>query len=380
MRLTRREMLGAAAATMIAGPAMADASGGGLHALAQSKGMRFGSCVSWSPPGADRGSFANPAYAQLLERDCGLLVPENELKWQWVRPHADGYALSRFDAILAYGEAKNMAVRGHTLLWHRLENFPRWLNEHDFGARPRAEAERLLGEHIRVLGQRYGRRLTSFDVVNETVDEHSGALRQTSLSRAFGGTEPMLDFAFHAAKAAAPGVQRVYNDYMSWEPGNEAHRGGVLRLLEGFRRRRVPVDALGVQSHLSVGKDAAPGVLAARQEKAWRHFIDAVVAMGYRVIITELDVDDHQLPSDVVVRDRAVADYATAYLDLMLGYPQLRDMLVWGMCDRYTWLTGFKPRPDGGVQRGTPYDTAFAPKPLHEAIAGALSRATPRSS
>ena len=47
---------------------------------------------------------------------------------------------------------------------------------------------------------------------------------------------------------------------------------------------------------------------------------------------------------DVAVRDQMVADYGKAYLDLMLSYPQLRDVLCWGMCDRYSWLNGFRLR------------------------------------
>src|SRR5690606_18869584 len=122
----------------------------------------------------------------------------------------------------------------------------------------------------------------------------------------------------------------VYNDYMSWEAGNATHRAGVLRLLEGFRTRGVPVDALGVQSHLVTdGPDIAATV--ARQERAWRAFLDEVTAMGYRLLITEFDVRDNGLPADVAVRDRAVADYTRAYLDLMLDYDGLGDVLVWGM-------------------------------------------------
>ena len=45
--------------------------------------------------------------------------------------------------------------------------------------------------------------------------------------------------------------------------------------------------------------------------------------MGYKLLITEFDVNDHAAPTDVAVRDRMVADYAKAYLDLMLSYPQL---------------------------------------------------------
>jgi endo-1,4-beta-xylanase len=73
-----------------------------------------------------------------------------------------------------------------------------------------------------------------------------------------------------------------------------------------------------------------------------------------------------------------VADYAKAYLDVMLSYPQLRDVLAWGMVDRYTWLTDFDPRPDKSIKRGTPYDSEFRAKPLRDAIAAAFLSATAR--
>src|SRR3546814_12266504 len=76
---------------------------------------------------------------------------------------------------------------------------------------------------------------------------------------------------------------------MSWGAGSATHRAGVLRLLEGFRARGVPVDTLGIQSHLvTSGPDI--GATVARQEGDWRAFLDAVVAMEYRLIFTELDV------------------------------------------------------------------------------------------
>ncbi len=377
--IDRRALLaGAAASAALPLAARATTPMPGLNAIAQQKGMRIGSALAWSPPGADAGSFANPAYAGLLQRDCGLLVPENQLKWQAVRPAPDKFDFRQFDAMLDWAESHRMAMRGHTLLWHKTQYFPRWLNDHDFGALPRREAERLLTTHIDTVCHRYAKRIGSYDVVNETVDEKTGALRETSLSRAFGGTEPMLDHAFHTARAAAPHAQLVYNDYMSWEPGNTAHRDGVLRLLEGFRKRGVPVDALGVQSHIEPGSDAPAGTLAAQQEKPWRAFLDAVTGMGYDLVITEFDVADQHLPTDIAVRDRQVADYAGVYLDILFGYPQLRDLLFWGMCDKYSWLKGFKPRKDGSTPRVAPYDSAFRPKPLRDAVATRLVRAAAR--
>jgi endo-1,4-beta-xylanase len=71
-----------------------------------------------------------------------------------------------------------------------------------------------------------------------------------------------------------------------------------------------------------------------------------------------------------------VADYAKAYLDIMLSYPQLKDVLAWGMVDRYSWLEGFDPRADKLKKRGTPYDANFKAKPMREAIASAFASAS----
>jgi endo-1,4-beta-xylanase len=339
--------------------------------------MKFGSAVAWSGANADAGSFANPNYAALLERDCSILVAENELKWPSLQPTPAAHDFSRFDAMLAYAEAKGMAMRGHNLLWHQPRWMPAWTESHDYGATPRAEAERILVEHIRTVCRRYGTRIVSYDVVNEAVDPGSGALYETALSRALGGAEATLDLAFRTARVEAPQAELVYNDYMSWEPGFATHRAGVLALLKGFKARGVPVDALGVQGHLAIGSATPVATLVANQTAAWRAFLDEVVALGYRLVITELDVRDDGLPGDIALRDQGVADYARAYLDIMFSYKALRDVLVWGMSDRYSWLQAQR-RPDGLARRPCPYDAAFQAKPLRSAIDAAFAAAPPR--
>jgi endo-1,4-beta-xylanase len=245
---------------------------------------------------------------------------------------------------------------------------------HDFGARPAGAAAQMLSDHVASVCRRYRNRILSYDVVNEAVDNQTGLLRETALSKAMGGVEPLLDLAFHTAWQNAPGAQLVYNDFMSFEPGGEAHRSGVLRLLEGFRKRQVPVDALGVQAH--IGPSGPEARFGSREERDWRAFLDAVVAMGFDLLITEFDVSDRSLPADIARRDRAAAEYARPYLDLMLGYPQLGDVLAWGLADRYSWLLGRALRADGLPKRPCPYDSALRPKPLREAIAASLKGAS----
>lgn len=382
MELTRRESLAlglglaTTACAPINGGAASNPANASLNALARRSGRRFGSTI-----GSRNRSFRDPHYVDLITSECGLIVPENELKWQWTRPTPTSFNFAGADMIVDFAEEEGLAIRGHTLLWHHPNWFPAWVASYDFGANPRAEAERMIRAHVATICTRYGRRIYGYDVVNEAVDNHSGAMRETAFSRAMGSAEAVLDLAFHTARETAPHAQLVYNDYMSWEPGNENHRAGVLRCLEGFRRRGTPVDALGVQSHIGSGNNPGDGPdFGPHDEAAWRSFLDQVTAMGYALLITEFDVHDRGLPADIVARDNAVAEHARAYLDLMLTYRQLGDILAWGMTDKYSWLQGRTPRADGLPKRPCPYDADFRPKPLRGAIAAALRGATPHRS
>lgn len=379
MRLTRRQSLASAGALLAANSvaSFARASAPSLNKLASLSGRRFGSAVAWAPPGTDTGSFTNPRYAAVLEQECKLLVPENQLKWQWVRRSRDSFDFRAFDAIADYAAKHDFALRGHTLFWTPTKWYPKWLAETHFGSA--AEAERLLTDHVRTVCQRYGTRIYSYDVVNEAVQPETGEIRDTNVTRALGG-EHFLDLMFHTARAEAPHALLVYNDYMSWErnPVDEMHMKGVLKLLEGFKKRGTPVDALGVQSHIRLLKDAPVAEIVRESERPWRRFLDEVVGMGYKLIVTEFDVNDHAAPTNIAVRDHMVADYGHAYLDLMLSYPQLGDLLAWGMVDRYSWLNNFDPRADKTMKRGTPYDVNFRPKLLHKAMADAFRSASSR--
>ena len=348
-----------------------------LTRLAARSGRRFGSAVAWGAPGADRGSFANPDYARILERECALLVPENELKWQWTRPGPATFDFRQMDAIVDYAQYRHFELRGHTLFWLPQKWYPKWLVSHDFGPRPAAAAEAMLRQHVQTVCRRYGAKIYSYDVVNEAVEPETGQIRDTVVTKALG-KDATLDVMFHAARTEAPHAELVYNDYMSWERNtvDETHMRGVLKLLEGFRKRGTPVDTFGIQSHIRLLKPLTVAEIVSESEGPWRRFVDEVVCMGYKLIITEFDVNDRMAPADIVTRDRMVADYARAYLDVMLSYPQLRDILAWGMVDRYSWLNGFDPRADKQMKRGTPYDADFRPKALREAIASAFASAT----
>ena len=174
-----------------------------------------------------------------------------------------------------------------------------------------------------------------------------------------------IDMAFHAARAAAPGVQLVYNDwgFEQGAPENDRFRARTLRLLDGLLKRRVPIDALGIQGHLSAfGNKVDQRKLAA--------FLREIEARGLAILITELDVEDTGGPSDIGARDRAVADEARRFLDVALDSRATEAVLTWNLSDRYVDPPDeWKLKLVNWRFRKTPYDAAMRKKPLWQALA-----------
>jgi endo-1,4-beta-xylanase len=370
--ISRREWLGLASAAAFAGGAKAAPSHQSLDGMAKAKGMAgFGSCIGGSGS-RTASSFNDDGVRGIHLRECGIVVPENELKWVALRPDPKEFNFYRADQIIDWAGQNGMKVRGHTLLWNRPEYMPEWLLNYDFGPRPATEAERLLREHITTVCRRYGTRIFTYDVVNETIDPETGSMRDSVFTRTLG--DATIDIAFDAARQAAPEARLVYNDYMDWSAGSAQHRAGVLRLLERLKTNKVPVQVLGLQSHLASGKNN----FDAADQAEWRRFMDAAVALGLDLAVTEFDVEDQTMAADIATRDAQVADLARRYLDVVLSYRQLNYVMAWGMMDHYSWLQGRLLRADGRLKRGSPCDDNYQPKRLRTAIADAFGAAPMR--
>lgn len=364
MNHTRRRSLQllAGTAAIAALPSVPFAQEETLKSLASRKGMRFGNALGY-------GS-RKPEYLALMARECGVIVAENETKWQSVQPRPGEFHFDRADEMFAWARSQGMLVRGHTLIWQPSKWLPEWVNKHDFGASPAKEAERLLRTHISTVCDHFGRGIYSWDVVNEAVDPDTGGMRSNVFTERLGAVE-QIDLAFHVAQEHAPSAQLVYNDYMRWDSGSAKHRAGVLTLLHALKGRGTPIQAIGIQSHIGSWDNSKD---ASNELREWRKFLDEVTAMGLDLLITEFDVNDRRLPADIATRDAGVAALARDYLDVTLSYPRLRDFLLWGMSDNMSWLQGWDeaPRKDGLPMRPCPYDAELRAKPLRAAIADAL--------
>lgn len=352
--LGRRRFLATSASALILPFPAAAQDSRSLKTLAASKGFVFGSAAAGY-------ELQHADFPPVLLREAAQLVPEYEMKRDALETKPGAYDFAALDFLFTFAARHHLSMRGHTLVWH--EANPAWLAP----MLAQRRDEKLLTGHVRTVMRRYP--LVSVDVVNEALappgaPARSDGLRPSLWLDAFG--PGYIDLAFHAARAAGPKVQLVYNDWGFEQGGadNDRFRATSLRFLEGLLKRRVPVDALGMQGHLS-----AFG--AKVDQRKLRAFLEEIRAMGLALLITELDVDDTGGPSDIGARDSAVADEARRFLDVVLDSPATQEVLTWNLSDRYVDPPGGWRRA-GWRYRKAPYDDQMRRKPLWTAIAQAF--------
>lgn len=307
----------------------------------------------------------DPAYADLVRTQSSILVAENAMKWGPLRPTPTTFNFDQADALVAFVEQNRLKLRGHNLLWHRA--LPAWFAAYA----NRANAEQLMLQHIDQVAGRYAGRMHSWDVVNEAIlpsDGRSDGLRNSPWLQLLGPT--YIETAFRAARAADPQALLTYNDYgiEGEDPAAQRKRDAVLLLLRRLKTRNVPIDAMGIQSHISAGPRHVygPGLM---------RFLADLRELDLQVFLTELDVNDRDLPlKPTGARDEAVAATYRQYLDLVLREPAVRVVLTWGITDRATWLNGEDARADHQPERCLPFDRDYAPTPAFFAMRNSFDR------
>src|SRR5262249_18556442 len=139
---------------------------------------------------------------------------------------------------------------GHCLVWHN--QTPAWVEP----ALKRGNPSTILEAHVRRVVEQYRGDVHSWDVVNEAIEVHDGrgdGLRKTMWLQTIG--PGFLDLGFRTAREADPVAKLCYNDWGLDHADSDSvkKRVAVLNMLRDLRARGVPVDALGLQAHLTAG-------------------------------------------------------------------------------------------------------------------------------
>jgi endo-1,4-beta-xylanase len=319
-----------------------------LRDAADARDIFVGAAVNMNP-------FRNEAaYTQTLSREFNMLVAENAMKFDAIHPAQNTYNFTDADALVAYAEANNMAVRGHTLVWH--SQIPGWLTSGNF---TRDQVIAIMRDHIMTVMGRYRGRILAWDVVNEAVSDNNGQMRTDSFWFQRIGPE-YIAMAFQFAREADPAAKLYYNDYSI--EGSGAKSDAVFNLVSGLLNQGVPIDGVGWQTHM---------INPFRIQQANVTNAQRIAALGLELSITEMDVRI-ALPTSA----QELSEQALGYSDVAqfcLAQPNCRAVVTWGFTDKYSWIPGFF----SGFGDALIFDANYQPKPAYTSILNALGGGPP---
>lgn len=324
----------------------------------------------------------SPEIAQIVAKHFNSITAENDLKAEVVNPEPGVYNFAPADAFVAFGEAHNQFIVGHTLVWHN--QTPAWFF-HDAQGNPNtpeAQKERLR-QHIETVASRYAGRIHAWDVVNEVIAD-DGSYRPTTWVKSIGDGDELVKLSFKYAAQYAPDAELYYNDFNAWRP---AKRDGIVRLVKMLQSEGIRIDGVGIQGHWGLNYPKNEYIESA---------IDAYGALGVKVMITELEIDvlpltrEGQIIGTGMMHPQFQLEEFKDYLDpYREGLPaaveqQLADryaeifgifyrkrdkidrVTLWGVDDSMSWKNGY-PIPDR-TNYTLLFDRALKPKKAFHSV------------
>lgn len=303
----------------------------------------------------------NPDYATIAADQFSAVTPGNEMKWQVVEPTQGTYDWSGGDRLVAFAQAHDQQVRGHTLLWHN--QLPTWLTTGVANGSIGDDALRaLLRKHITDEVTHFRGKIWQWDVANEFfTDSNPSQVNPNDFWVSHLGAGVIAD-AFRWAHAADPKALLFYNDYnIAGEDGSNAKSDAVYAFVKSLLAQGVPIDGVGDQGHLDTQYGWSPGRMQADLQR--------YAGLGLRVAITEADVRTFVDNATDQVPTSSLELFAQPFefsemLKACLAVPACISFTAWGFGDADSWVPGFFT----GEGYATLYDVNLNPKQAYTSL------------
>jgi GH35 family endo-1,4-beta-xylanase len=314
-----------------------------LRLAAQASGKLVGAAVQSNFLGDGR-------YAGVLARHFNYLTAEYEMKWDAIERTRGINNFGAGDAIVAYGQANGMQIKGHALIWHG--SVPAWV-----AGLSAADLRVAFENHIRSVAEHYRGRVRAWDVVNEAVATDGSALRDTVFRQKLG--DQYIADAFRLARQADSQALLFYNDYGGEGLNQKADR--IYDLVQGLRAQGVPIDGVGLQMHISATNPPSNASIAANMSR--------LASLGLLVNISEMDVRIRDLPGTLPARLDVQKSVYHSIVGVCVAEPRCDGVTFWGFTDAHSWIDA-----QFGADDPLLFDEQYAAKPAYYGVFDALWR------
>ena len=269
--------------------------------------------------------------------------------WGMFEPREGNTATAHVRAMAEWCKARGIRTKGHPLCWHTVK--PRWLD----GKTP--------GEVRRLQLGRITREVTAFkdltdwwDVVNEAVVMPTFQVQTNPIAQLCKdlGRVGLIKQTFAAARAANPEATLLLNDF------DTSQR--FEKLVEECLAAGVPIDVVGIQSHMHGGYRGARWAwdVCERFKRFGKpiHFTELTIISGEikkRIRWHGPRYDDwHSTPEGEARQAREVREFYR----ILFSHPAVEAVTWWDFSDDGAWLGS----PSGLLRKD------MSPKPAYETL------------
>jgi endo-1,4-beta-xylanase len=312
-----------------------------LRDAARASGKLVGAAVQ-------SGLLSDGRYSGILGRHFNYLTAEYEMKWDAIEHTRDSNDFLAGDAIVGYGQANGMQIKGHALIWHG--SVPPWV-----GNLSPADLRVAFDNHIRSVAEHFRGRVYAWDVVNEAVADDGSGLRDTVFRQKLG--DQYIADAFRIAHQADPQALLFYNDYGGEGLSQKSNR--IYDLAQSLRMQGVPIDGVGLQMHVTASNPPS--------EASIRSNMQRLASLGLLVNISEMDVRIRDLPSQTKLESQKSV-YHTI-VGVCVAEPRCDAVTFWGFTDAHSWIDA-----QYGADDPLLFDEQYGAKPAYYGVLDAFRR------
>jgi endo-1,4-beta-xylanase len=229
--------------------------------------------------------------------------------------------------------------------------------------RPRLETS--MRDFITATVTRYKGKIASWDVVNEPLEDNTGALRikprtEVLNNEKFYWAEHLgkdyIANAFRYANTADPNAMLYLNE--NNVESDETKLNALVQLVNELKTQGVPIHGIGLQMHLTLQNDKN-GIERALQRLA---------ASGLKIRISEMDIRmnpfnaaNFQPSNDQLIAQRDLYRFVVDAYHKHVPAPQRAGITVWDFSDKHSWIVVTQGKQDNP----TLFDGNYGKKPAY---------------
>lgn len=266
--------------------------------------------------------------AELIKSHFNSMTCANAMKYGSLTQKPGEYNFDRADQLVAFARENDIAIHGHTLVWHN--QTPDYIFEN-------ATEESLLEtlkNHTQIVRDHFGD-LESFDAINEAIEDKSDKFyRDTKWYRTIG--EDYIAKVFRTIHEVMPNTDLFYNDYNECFPEKRAK---IVKMLKQLIAEGAPIAGMGLQFHIGIYHPNLDDIKASIEEYA---------SLGLKLRVSELDVSMYH-PGDeepeLALTPELLKKQADVYDEIFKIFryysKHIDAVTFWGVTDADSWLNYF---------------------------------------